>query len=270
MASCSATDDEMSEKNRKNSYLLKSHIFKHDVIRVCFYSFQAYSPMTHNETFLMETLQFTHQFMAMLEEYSRGKVFNIKTGKTKMVKKKKTLGATRKHGLEEDLPEEDGDNAGDGNFDPENPDQLNSDAEGNESLANSQIHDPEMDEVSDEEKDVQRQFNFSSEIVLLVDYTVISRLVGILSHKELSKNPEMIAIVANFFKRVVYQLKQSWIFFQLDFLAVFQQFLQDGQSSNPLMKNLNNPKPTTIQERKLEVAKTQLKDIVQVIVTKFV
>jgi hypothetical protein len=43
MASCSGSD-EQSEKNRKNSLILKSHIFKHDLVKIIYYSFDLNDP----------------------------------------------------------------------------------------------------------------------------------------------------------------------------------------------------------------------------------
>jgi hypothetical protein len=50
-----------------------------------------------------------------------------------------------------------------------------------------------MDEESDREENVERQFNFASEISMLVDYKVISHYVSIISPSHpLSKNGELL------------------------------------------------------------------------------
>ena len=50
-----------------------------------------------------------------------------------------------------------------------------------------------MDEESDREENVERQFNFAGEISLLVDYQVISRYVSVLNKNHpLSKNGELL------------------------------------------------------------------------------
>ena len=51
MASCSASD-ESSEKNRKNSNILRAFIFRNDVIRVCLFAFQMFNPGKHSLLFL--------------------------------------------------------------------------------------------------------------------------------------------------------------------------------------------------------------------------
>jgi hypothetical protein len=47
MASCNGSD-ELAEKNRKNSVILKSHIFKHDIVKIIHYCFKLYNPGHHN------------------------------------------------------------------------------------------------------------------------------------------------------------------------------------------------------------------------------
>lgn len=52
-----------------------------------------------------------------------------------------------------------------------------------------------MDEDSEEEREVERQFDFVPEIAILVDYDVIKNYVNIINHKELGKNPDLIIMV---------------------------------------------------------------------------
>ena len=71
-----------------------------------------------------------------------------------------------------------------------------------------------MDEESDREENVQRQFNFVGEIALLVDYQVIAHYVSIVDlNNNLSKNSDLIQMTASFFRRMIFQLKQVWIFY---------------------------------------------------------
>lgn len=55
----------------------------------------------------------------------------------------------------------------------------------------------------------------------------------------------------------------------MDFLAAFQDFLQEGASNNSLMRGLNESKGE-IQNKRLETAKQALREIITLIVTKFV
>jgi len=76
----------------------------------------------------------------------------------------------------------------------------------------------------------------------LADYQIISLLVQLLSHEQHSKNGDTLQMIAQFFRRIVFQLKQPWIFFQLESLSAFHQFLQKNTSNNSLMAGLNENK----------------------------
>ena len=62
-------------------------------------------------------------------------------------------------------------------------------------------------------------------------------------------------MIASFFRRVVFQLKQTWIFFQLEFMHVFNQFLNSEQGNNSLMTGLMDYKDTSFVEKKLKLSK---------------
>ena len=71
----------------------------------------------------------------------------------------------------------------------------------------------------------------------------------------LSKQADLIQMTASFFRRVVYQLKQTWIFYQMDFMHCFNEFLQKNTCSNSLMKGiLENTSGDSYGERKLQVS----------------
>ena len=78
-------------------------------------------------------------------------------------------------------------------------------------------------------------------------------------------------MTASFFRRVVYQLKQTWIFFQMDYMHYFNEFLQHDICNNSLMKGLmDNASGDSYAARKLKVSQDQLRSIVTTIVGKFV
>lgn len=131
-----------------------------------------------------------------------------------MMKRKKGLVATKKKGLTDDISEKDDD------FDPNNPDEIHN-GEDRAEVNEDSFYDEEMEEESDVEREVERQFDFVPEIAILVDYNVIKSYVNIINHKELNKNPDLIIMITHFFKRIVQQLKQVWIFYQFDFLNAF-------------------------------------------------
>lgn len=113
---------------------------------------------------------------------------------------------------------------GDGAFDPEKPDMSDEDANG---MIEDTFHDVEMDEESEEEENVERCLNFNVEISMLINYDVISSYMAVVDHRStLSKQADLLQMTASFFRRIVFQLKQTWIFFQMDFMNYFNEFLQ--------------------------------------------
>jgi len=145
MASCSASD-EASEKNRKNSNILRAFIFRNDVIRVCLFAFQMFNPGKHSLLFLQDTLMFTHTFLEHLEEFSKGRMLMIKTGKRRKVKKQKKN--QRKQNQNDDLSADSDQEKNDNEFDPEKANEM-SDDEGANGQIEDTFHDAEMDEESD-------------------------------------------------------------------------------------------------------------------------
>ena len=193
----------------------------------------------------------------------------IKTNRVRKVKKakKNKQAAVTQNNQNSDL---ESDNANGQEFDPEKPDQM-SDDEVN-GIVEDTFHDAEMDEESDREENVERQLNFNAEISLLINYEVVASYMAVINNKSgFSKQADLIQMAASFFRRVVYQLKQTWIFFQMDFMHCFNEFLQKNSCTNSLMKGiLENTSGDSYGERKLQVSLEQLKTIVTVIVGKFV
>jgi|LauGreDrversion4_2_1035121.scaffolds.fasta_scaffold106055_2 hypothetical protein len=110
----------------------------------------------------------------MLEEYSKGKVLTIQTQRKHKVKKNK-----KDEGAEEE----------DGEFDADKPlDPMDGD--------------DSMEEESEEEEFVERQFNFVSEISIFVDYAVISRYLYLIKDKDYKHNALLLQGVISMFKRI--------------------------------------------------------------------
>jgi len=107
---------------------------------------------------------------------------------------------------------------------------------------------------------------------MLINPDVVSRYMSIVDQNcSLSKQADLVQMTASFFRRVVYQLKQTWIFFQLDYINYFNEFLQAGVCTNSLMKGImTGSLGESYTERKLQVSRDQLRQIVIVIVGKFV
>jgi len=81
------TEDD--EKNRKNAHLLKGYIFRQDICKICSFAYQLYKPARHNHQLLEDIVGFTHLFLEMLEEFSKGKIIKIQTQNKRKVKKSK-------------------------------------------------------------------------------------------------------------------------------------------------------------------------------------
>ena len=87
----------------------------------------------------------------------------------------------------------------------------------------------------------------------MINYEVIARYMSVVDAKSgLSKQADLVQMTASFFRRVVYQLKQTWIFFQMDFMHCFNEFLQKNSCTNSLMKGiLENIGGDSFGERKM-------------------
>lgn len=88
MASCSDSD-EASEKNRKNANILRGFIFRNDIVRICLFAFQMFVPQKHSQSFIQDVISFTHTYLEHLEEFSKGRMLMIKTGRRRKVRKQK-------------------------------------------------------------------------------------------------------------------------------------------------------------------------------------
>ena len=71
------------------------------------------------------------------------------------------------------------------------------------------------------------------------------------------------------FKKILTQIKASWIFFQLEYLIIFQSVLNEGQTNNPLMKGINLNGPLTMRERQIDALMSEFKQIIINIIRQF-
>jgi len=201
-----------------------------------------FDPRKHNAAFLGDTVEFTHIMLEMLDEYSKGKVLTIQTQRKRKVKKnKKKAKKNREAGEMEEFAEDL--DFSDGGY--------------------------EDDDLTDEEN-VERTFNFVSELSVLVDYDVISKYAFILKHESIySKKPLLIKACSSFFKRIISQTKQSWIFFQVETLSIFNDFLQKDISNNSLMRGILEKKASTVTAKQLEAFQVEMKSVINMITAKF-
>ena len=153
-------------------------------MRICLFSFTMHNAQKHSFEFLKDVISFTHTYLEHLEEFSKGRMLKIKTGRRRKVKRNKKAKGKKQAALgDEDEDDDvsmgsDGEPAkkekADGEFDPNKPDDdFGSDDEDGHGQIEDTFHDAEMDEESDQEVNVERQLNFNAEISLLINYDVI-------------------------------------------------------------------------------------------------
>ena len=111
------------------------------------------------------------------------------------------------------------------------------DVDGDEEDENESIPEEESDsDDDDDEGDYvgvrERIVNFASELAFLADYRVIDIIIKMIRPEKLETNePAINQAIARYIKKVCTTLKADWLFFQIDYLIVFQEIL-----------NISNPK----------------------------
>lgn len=168
---------------------------------------------------------------------------------------------------QEEAKDLDGEEAKDGDFDPARPDDEDSLNNDNEV---SDIEDEEMMEESDQEVEVERNMNFVTEFAQLATYDVISKYTYAMKTEKLFRQSEVVVMTADFFRRVVFQLKAPYIFYQLEYLNVFYDLLKQDQCNNSLMKSFTQMNQGGLSERMHRSAFETLKQVVIQIISNFV
>lgn len=98
-----------------------------------------------------------------------------------------------------------------------------------------------LSQQEDEEEDTtyaERQLNFVVEFSLLIDGDVINKYLFLL--KRFKENTEAVNVyVVTFLNRVVNECMAEWILFQIEYLNIFDEILNDKNSkSNPKYKDI--------------------------------
>ncbi|CDW80133.1 UNKNOWN [Stylonychia lemnae] len=269
------------EKNKKNSQILLSNVFHHELVKIAHTGIRLYDEKLHHKQFLHDSIEFTHLMMSMLDEYSKGKVLTIQTQKIKKVKKSKKSRKAKIFGEVDQADLERMKRQNEEDMDDDyNPNNKEEDIEKDiDNLANQDdMYDNVMDNLSDEEDSdeddgqsryVERKLNFAAEISLLVDYDTLSKYVMVLRDKDYQKNPQLLQAITSWFKRIVHQLKATWIFFQLEYLICFEQVLSEGQINNNLMKGFGVDRPVTTKDKQIDSYLSELKPLLMQIVKQF-
>lgn len=84
----------------------------------------------------------------------------------------------------------------------------------------------EMDEEPEDTKYQERQLNFNIEFSLLIDAEIISKYMFLLQRFKDTRDDVNSWVVA-FIKKVVNECEADWIFFQLEYLQIFDEILND-------------------------------------------
>jgi hypothetical protein len=114
-----------------------------------------------------------------------------------------------------------------------------------------------------EEENVERTFNFVAEISVLVDYDVIAKYIYVIRNKIAHESkPLMVKAATTFFRRIINQTKQTWIFYQIETLSAMNEFVQRGISNNSLMSGILSKKAHTAVQKQLEVYSAEMKSVV--------
>lgn len=149
---------------------------------------------------------------------------------------------------EEEAAETDGedDEKNDDSDEAENKDDDEDEVKKSEQDEEEEKEDMEEEEEEDEDDDEdsddgfndegpafqERIVNFASELAFLADYRVVDILLNMIRADKLESNDIKVNnAVAGFMKKVITVLKADWLFFQIDYLLIFQDIL-----------NLKNPR----------------------------
>jgi hypothetical protein len=91
------------ETNKRNAKILSTNVFYNDLCIISKYSLVLFDHKKHSEQFLVDTIEFTHIMLEMLDEYSRGKVLTIQTQKKRRIRNNKAKRAD----LDEEMEDSD-------------------------------------------------------------------------------------------------------------------------------------------------------------------
>jgi hypothetical protein len=79
----------------------------------------------------------------------------------------------------------------------------------------------------------QRKFNYLSELAIFAEYETLRKVLFFIrgedilwNHKDLNES------IFSFVRRIVNDLNADWLFFQMDYLSLFNTILQNAQISN--------------------------------------
>lgn len=133
------------------------------------------------------TLRYLNVLLENLEEYSKDKIIYIKTHK---MRKGKSAGFEK-------------------SYDDEDEDALNY-----------------QDEDAEQYAYAEKRFNYIASMSEFVTYSVVRKLVNLLKNPS-ALDDELITALTVILKRITSQVKATWIFYQLDTMVTFHDFLME-------------------------------------------
>ena len=132
--------------------------------------------------------------------------------------------------IENNNESEDEDKDDELNFEDGSEDAEVEDEEEEEEIIEEEI----IDDFNNGPQFQERIVNFASELAYLANYRVLDTLLNMITADKLETNNQRInSAITSFIKRIVYVLKSEWLFFQIDYLLIFQDILN---SKNPKVR----------------------------------
>ncbi len=130
--------------------------------------------------------------------------------------------------------------------------QENSDNESND----PENHNKSSGSSSEKFEMMERDLNLVNEIEQLLDYSIISKILRLFNFKLISnknttyenykeidnlKKENISKYIFNIFQRIVVKINSSWIFYQVEYLSIIQEIMNDKLfSKDPYFTNLRN------------------------------
>lgn len=178
-------------------------------------------------------------FFDLLENYSKGKILTIQTDKRIKRKKEPAKKKKNKENNEEemnDFIEKDHlDENDDNEYDPFQKEPAKPQSNTQENQEEEEKNDD--DEEESEEEDIEnlplfqeRKFNFMSEFAMIADYGVLTKMLNIIKDDLLLKNEKQLNLsVYKYLKKIMDLMKADWMFFQIDYLNIFQGIILNNE-----------------------------------------
>ncbi len=198
--------------------IIQDSVLSRDYIRILKYGFAIFNPSVFPQQLLYDMIEFIELYFYCLETYSKVRKLMIKE------KKKKRR-----------------------NRDDENEEKelikLMKEKKENDSFIekNSENEDSKEDQKessisfsSDDYDYKEREVDLKNEIRIVVDYNIISKILYVLSEYKNIKSSNLLRIIAKLFIRII-ETDNTWIFYNIEFLNVFQKLLNDSIFKNNLL-----------------------------------